>query len=85
MPAVVPRPDREPWCDVDGTHLALFCSVEQVEEAPEAGVLSSRMGERGEVVGQGRESLFVRFPDHTVLSVPPRVLRLLPDTTAGGC
>ncbi len=85
MPAVVPRPDCERWCDVDGTHLALFSQVEQVEEAAEPGALPSRVGVRREVVGRGLESLFVRFPDHAVLSVPPRVLRLLPETSAGEC
>lgn len=85
MPAVVSRLDGDRWCDIEGTRLGLFCWVEQVEEASEPGALPSRLGQRGEVVGRGRESLFVRFSDHVVLSVPPRVLRLLPDTPAGGC
>jgi hypothetical protein len=48
-------------------------------------MLSSRLGQRGEVVGRGIGSLFVRFPDHVVLSVSPRVLRLLPEASAGEC
>lgn len=80
MTAVVSRPECDRWCDIDGTPLALFCWVEQVEEAPEPGLLPSRLGQQGQVVGRGVESLFVRFPDHAVLSVSPRVLRLLPDT-----
>lgn len=85
MPAAVSRLDGERWCDIDGTRLGLFCQVEQVEEAPEPGVLPSRVGQRGEVVGRGLESLFVRFPDHVVVSVSPRVLRLLPEAMAGEC
>lgn len=85
MTAVVSRPDGDRWCDSEGTPLALFCRVEQVEEAPEPGLLPSRLGQQGEVVGRGLESLFVRFPDHAVLSVLPQVLRLLPEAIAGEC
>ena len=81
MSAAVSRPVRGRWCDVEGTSVALFCRVEQVEEAPEPGALPSRLGQQGEVVGGGLESLFVRFSDHAVVSLPPQVLRLLPDTT----
>lgn len=52
MTAVVSRPDCDRWCDIDGTPLAQFCRVEQVEEAPEPGLLSSRLGQQGEVVGR---------------------------------
>ncbi|HKR51170.1 MAG TPA: hypothetical protein VJT72_16615 [Pseudonocardiaceae bacterium] len=85
MPAAVSRLDGDRWCDIEGTRLGLFCWVEQVEEAPEPGALPSRLGQRGEVVGRGLESLFVRFPDHAVLSVPPQMLRLLSDATPGEC
>ena len=85
MPAAVSRLDGDRWRDIDGTRLGLFCWVEQVEEASEPGALPSRLGQRGEVVGRGLESLFVRFPDHVVLSVPPQMLRLFSDATPGEC
>lgn len=84
MPAAVSRLDRGRWCDIEGRCIALFCPVEQVEEAPGPGVLPSRLGQRGEVVGRGLESLLVRFPDGAVVSVPPRMLRLLPDAGPSG-
>ncbi|MGH3695054.1 MAG: hypothetical protein ACRDRX_13885 [Pseudonocardiaceae bacterium] len=85
MLTATPRPTHDRWCDSEGTHLSLFSQVEQVDEASDSGVLFSRVGQRGVVVGRGRESLFVRFPDHVVLSVSPRVLRLLPEASAGEC
>ncbi len=85
MTAVASRPDCDRWCDNQGAPLALFCRVEQVEEAPEPGLLSCRLGQQGEVVGRGLGSLFVRFPDHAVVSLSPQVLRLVPDTAPGEC
>ncbi len=79
------RLDCDRWCDIDGRHLVLFCEVEQVHELPEPGVLASRLGQQGEVVGRGLESLFVRFSDHAVVGLPPQVLRLIPDTAPGKC
>ncbi len=80
MVPVASRPDCDRWCDIEGTPLALFSRVEQVEEVREPGLLSSRLGQQGEVVGRGLELLFVCFPDHAVVSLSPQVLRLVPDT-----
>lgn len=32
MSAAVPGPARDPWCDVEGIPIDLFCLVEQVAE-----------------------------------------------------
>jgi hypothetical protein len=68
------------WCDVEGSHIALFCWVEQVVGAPNPGMLPARLHQRGQVVGRGLDSLYVCFSDNVLLALPPHVLRLLPDT-----
>lgn len=81
MPAEAPRATQHRWCDVDGAHVALFgCWVEQVAEHPEHAALFSRLHHRGEVVGRGPDVLYVRFEgEGQVISVPPQLVRLLPD------
>ncbi|MDQ2883100.1 MAG: hypothetical protein M3Y48_18465 [Actinomycetota bacterium] len=73
------RPAQDRWCDVEGDHISLFCWVEQVAEDPEQGALFSRLHQRGQVLGRGLHSLYVCFSDNALLSLPPRLLRLLPD------
>ncbi|MGA9311507.1 MAG: hypothetical protein WBV74_14195 [Pseudonocardiaceae bacterium] len=45
----------------------------------EPGVLPSRLRQHGQVVGRGVDSLYVRFADNSVVSLPTHVLRLVPD------
>lgn len=73
------RSAHQRWCDVDGTHIALFCWVEQVMEDPETRVLPSRLHQRGQVIGRGVNSLYVRFSDNALVSLPSHLMRLLPD------
>jgi hypothetical protein len=68
------------WCDVEGSHIALFCWVEQVMEATNPGMLPTRLHQRGQVVGRSIDSLYVCFSDNVLLTLSPHVLRLLPDT-----
>jgi hypothetical protein len=79
MPTPTPQPTNGRWCDIEGSHIALFCRVEQVTERTEPGVLPSRLHQHGQVVGRGLDSLYVRFADNSVVSLPTHVLRLLPD------
>jgi hypothetical protein len=55
----------------------LFCWVEQVADSPERAALLSRLHQRGKVVGQGPDVRFQR--EGRLISVPPHLLRLLPD------
>lgn len=71
--------DQPRWCDVDGTHIALFHWVEQVIVDPEPGVFPSRLHQRGQVLGRSIDSLYVCFSDNVLVSLPPHILRLLPD------
>ncbi len=75
MPAPAPRPDRD-WCDVEGTH--------KVEDIPEPGALPSRLHQQGRVLGRGLDTLYIRFPDNALVSPPPYLLRLVPDTPSEG-
>lgn len=75
-------PAHDLWCDAEGTEVDLFCRVEQVIDSPEPGVLSSRLHQQGQVVGLGLDSLYVRFADNQVVSLPTHLLRILPDTSA---
>jgi hypothetical protein len=85
MPAAASRPTQERWCDSEGVHLSLFCWVEQVTDNAEPGALPSRLHHRGQILGRGLESLYVRFEgSNQLVSVPARLLRLLPDAP-GGC
>lgn len=84
MPTPAKPPAHDRWCDIEGTHIALFCRVEQVEQSPEPGVLPSRLHQRGQIVGRGLDSLYVCFEDNHVVSLQPRLLRLLPDAS-GRC
>jgi hypothetical protein len=84
MSAAVSQPAQDRWCDIEGTHISLFCWVEQVIECPEAGALPSRLHQCGQVLGLGLDQLYVRFDDDALVSLPPYVLRLLPDAP-GGC
>jgi hypothetical protein len=80
MPADTPRAAQDRWCDSQDTRIALFSWVEQVAEHPEHGRLFSRLHKRGQVVGRGPDVLYVRFEgEGQLISVPPQILRLLPD------
>lgn len=84
MPTRAPQPAHDPWRDVDGTHISLFCWVEQVAEHPESGALFSRLHQRGQVLGRGHNQLSVRFPgEGQLISLSPQLLRLLPDPPGG--
>ncbi|MGH3692611.1 MAG: hypothetical protein ACRDRX_01155 [Pseudonocardiaceae bacterium] len=84
MSAAVPRPVRDPWCDIDNTPIVLFCKVEQVVDSTEPTALPSRLHQHGQVVGRGLESLYVRFPDHQVISLRPHLVRVLDTAPDGG-
>jgi len=79
MPTPALRSDHHRWCDVDGTHISLFRRVEQVIEDSDPGVLPSRLHQRGQVLGRGLHSLYVCFSGNVLVSLPPHLLRLLPD------
>ena len=78
MSAPLPTPPRR--SDVEGSHIALFCWVEQVMKATNPGLLPTRLHQRGQVVGRSINSLYVCFPDNGLLTLSPHVLRLLADT-----
>ncbi|MGH3899180.1 MAG: hypothetical protein ACRDTA_13255, partial [Pseudonocardiaceae bacterium] len=80
MPAPAPRPAHDRWCHADGTHISLFCRVEQVEEIPEPRTWPARMHQQGQVLGRSLDSLYVGFADDALVNLPPHLLRLLPDT-----
>lgn len=80
MPTPALRSDHHRWCDVDGTRISLFCWVEQVIEDSDSGVLTSRLHQRGQVLGRALHSLYVCFSNNVLVSLPPHLLRLLPDT-----
>jgi hypothetical protein len=79
MPAATPRPAHYRWSDADGAHIALFSWVEQVAESAELAALPSRLHQHGQVLGRSLDSLYVCFPGNEMVSLPPRLLRLLPD------
>jgi hypothetical protein len=80
MLATARPPAYDRWRDVEGTHICLFSRVEQVTESPQLGVLPSRLHQHGQVVGRSLDSLYVRFEDNALVSLPPHLLRRLPDT-----
>ncbi len=80
MSTQAPRSAHHRWRDVAGIHISLFCWVEQVIEDSDSGVLPSRLHQRGQVLGRGLHSLYVCFSDNVLVSIPPHLLRLLPDT-----
>ena len=84
MPARLPRPTRDRWRDVHGSPIALFRWVEQIAEGIERTALPSRLHQRGQVVGLGDESLFVRFRDNQVISLRPHLVRVLDAAPDGG-
>jgi hypothetical protein len=86
MPDAAPGPPvQDPWCDVEGRHVSLFCWVEQVAEHPEHGALFSRLNRRGEVLGRGPDVLYVRFEGESqLIGMPPPLVRLLPVGPGGG-
>jgi hypothetical protein len=80
MPADVARAAQSRWCDAEGTHVSLFCWVEQVAEHLEHGALFSRLHKRGVVIGRGPDVLYVRFEgEGQVISLSPQLVRLLTD------
>lgn len=85
MTADTPRPIPDRWRDAAGTHISLFCQIEQVAEHPEPSTLFSRLHQQGEVVGRGPDLVYVRFHGEAqVIAVLPRLLRVL-DTAPEGC
>lgn len=62
MPTPALRSDHHRWCDADGTHISLFCWIEQIMEDLGSGVLPSRLHQRGQILGRGLHSLYVHFP-----------------------
>jgi hypothetical protein len=79
MPDSTPRPSHDRWRDIDGSHIALFCMVEQVAKCAEPRVLPSRLHQRGPVVGRCLDSLYVRFAANALISLQPKLVRLIPD------
>ncbi|MDT5276433.1 MAG: hypothetical protein QOG95_3365 [Mycobacterium sp.] len=80
MPADASQTARDRWCDAEGTRIVLFRWVEQVAERPEREAPLSRLHQQGQVLGRGPEVLYVRFAsERQVVSVPPELLRLLPN------
>ncbi len=79
MPAPAPQPTNSRWCDIEGAQITLFCRVERVAESTQHMALPSRLHQHGQVVGRGLDSLYVRFADNALVSLPPHILRLLPD------
>lgn len=88
MTTLAPRSAHHRWCDVDGTHIVLFCWVEQIRENREPGVLPSRLHQRGQILGVGLESflesLYVCFSDNALVSLPPHLRVLMPTTLVTG-
>ncbi|MGH3841683.1 MAG: hypothetical protein ACRDS0_09615 [Pseudonocardiaceae bacterium] len=84
MPAATPRPARDRWSDVNGTHIPLFCRIEQVADSAECPALFSRLHEQGHVVGRDLESLYVCFPGNQVISLRPHLVRVLDTAPDGG-
>ncbi|MGH3755155.1 MAG: hypothetical protein ACRDRP_21175 [Pseudonocardiaceae bacterium] len=63
-----------------GTHISLFCWVEQVAED---GALFSRLHQRGEVVGRSLDLAHIYLgSEGQVIGVLSRLLCLLPDEPA---
>ena len=80
MPAEAPQEAPDRWCDVKGSRIALFCWVEQIVEHPDHGALFSRLQRPGQVLGRGPDVLYVRFAgERQLISLPPELLRLLPN------
>lgn len=83
MPAATPRPVGDRLGDVEGSHISLFSLVEQVIDSAPRGLLPSRLHQQGQVVGRGVDSVYVRFEDNEVVSLSPRLLRLLAEAPGG--
>jgi hypothetical protein len=78
VPADAPQTARDRWRDAEGTRIALFSWVEQIAEHPEREALFSRLHQQGQVLGHGRDVLYVRFAsERQLISVPPELLRVL--------
>lgn len=73
----------DPWRDIDGAHIALFCQVEQVCEDTEPTALPSRLHQHGHIVGRGLGSVYVCFPGNHVISLRPDWIRVLDDVGGG--
>ena len=79
-PLEAPRSAQGRWCYVEGTHISLFCWVEQVAED---GVLFSRLHQRGEAVGRSLDLVHIYLgSEGPVIGVSPHFLLLLPDESA---
>ncbi|MGH3872282.1 MAG: hypothetical protein ACRDSR_12350 [Pseudonocardiaceae bacterium] len=83
MPAATPRPVADRWGDVEGSHISLFSLVEKVADSAPRGLLPSRLHQQGQVVGTGVDSVYVRFAGNEVVSLSPRLLRLLAEAPGG--
>jgi hypothetical protein len=73
------RPAHDRWGDTKGSHVSLFCWVAQVTESTKPRALPGRLHQPGQVLGRGLDSLYRRFDDDHLISLAPRLLRLLPD------
>ena len=69
MATETPRPVQDRWCDAEGTHISLFCWVEQVVEDPADGALFSRLHQRGKVVGRNLDLIYICLDSEDALSV----------------
>ena len=84
MTAEPPQPAQGRWSDIEGSHISVFCWVEQIAESPGQAALFSRLHQRGQVVGRGHDQLYVCFPgDGQLISLSPQIVRLLPDAPGG--
>jgi len=71
---------QDQWCDVEGSRIALFCWVEQIIEHSGPGGAVLPITPAGQVLGRGPGVLYVRFAgERQLISVPPELLRLLPN------
>ncbi|MGH3836850.1 MAG: hypothetical protein ACRDSF_14310 [Pseudonocardiaceae bacterium] len=83
MPAAAPRPVDDRWGDVEGSHISLFCHVEQVAESGPRGLLPSRLHQQGQVVGRGSRFALCVLRGQSGGQPVTRLLRLLPDAPGG--
>ena len=72
-----------PLRDAEGTRISLWSRVEQVAVDGAHGALPSRLHRQGEVIGRGRDRLYVRFDlEYQLVILRPHLVRVL-DTPEG--
>jgi hypothetical protein len=80
---------RVPLCDIplrdaEGTDIPLRSRVEQIMVDKIHGALSCRLHQQGQVIGRGRQLVYVRFDhDYQMIALPPHLVRVL--ETPDGC